>query len=52
MTKPRDLFDMGSNLEVDDDESYNQCTPSNVPSFVNTSQMPSWRRLDIEEEEE
>ena len=43
---------MGSNLEVDDDESNNQCTPSNVPSLVDTSQMLSKRRLDIEEEEE
>jgi len=51
ITKPRDLFDMGPNLDRGVDECYPECIPFIIPG-VDLSDMSSWRRLDIQEEED
>ena len=49
--KPRDLFDTGPNLDRGDDESYPKCIPFIIPG-VDMSDTSSWRRLDIQEEDD
>lgn len=51
MTKPRDLYDMGSSQEGGDDESYTECMSSNAPLFDNITEAPRWSRSDIGEED-
>lgn len=51
MTKPRDLYDMGKNAQGEDDESYTQCMPSSGPSVDDTNVVLSWRRVDIDAED-
>ena len=51
MTKPRDLYDLGTHLKEDDGESYTQCTPSNSPPIGNVNVIVGWRRTDIQEDD-
>ncbi|XP_071735244.1 uncharacterized protein [Rutidosis leptorrhynchoides] len=46
MTKPRDTYDMGTNLKGDDDESYTQCMPNDIPMIDEETEAPSWLRID------
>ena len=43
MTKPRDLFNMGPNLDRGDNESYPECIPF-IIIRADLSDMSSWRR--------
>ena len=51
MTKPRDTYDMGTNINRDDDDPYNQCMPCNIP-MLDVNELPSWHRMDTEIEHE
>ncbi|GJW63287.1 hypothetical protein Tco_0115171 [Tanacetum coccineum] len=52
MTKPRDIYiyiyDMGTNVNRDDDDSYTQCMPCNLPIMHDVNQEPRWRHRDTE----
>ncbi|GJS58669.1 zinc finger, CCHC-type containing protein [Tanacetum coccineum] len=48
MTKPRDIYDIGTNVNRDDDDSYTQCMPCNLPIMHDVNQEPHWRRRDSE----
>ncbi|GKC33034.1 hypothetical protein Tco_1040328 [Tanacetum coccineum] len=48
MTKPRDIYDMGTNVNRDDDDSYTQCMPCNLPIMHDVNQEAHWRRRDTE----
>nr|CAD1844059.1 unnamed protein product [Ananas comosus var. bracteatus] len=52
ITKPRDLYDMGTTLqgEDDDDQTYTQCMPFNVIDANELDNCASWARTDIEGE--
>ncbi|KAK9050231.1 hypothetical protein SSX86_030799 [Deinandra increscens subsp. villosa] len=53
MTKPRDTYDMGSNISTnDEDEVYTQCIPSDLPVFDDVSVPPRLRRIDMEIDDE
>ncbi|GJV42213.1 RNA-directed DNA polymerase [Tanacetum coccineum] len=57
MTKPRDTYDMGRNVnmnEDDDDEEelYTECMPYNLPIPDDFNETPSWRRTYIKIENE
>nr|GEU37888.1 RNA-directed DNA polymerase [Tanacetum cinerariifolium] len=57
MTKPRDTYDMGRNVNMDEDddddeELYTECMPYNLPIPDAFNETPSWRRTDIEIENE
>ena len=56
MTKPRDTYDMGRNVNMDEDdddeELYTECIPYNLPILDDVNETPSWRRTDIEIENE
>ncbi|GJW85274.1 tetratricopeptide-like helical domain, DYW domain protein [Tanacetum coccineum] len=46
MTKPMDIYDMGTNVNRDDDDSYTQCMPCNIPIMHDVNQEARWRRRD------
>ncbi|XP_020106666.1 uncharacterized protein LOC109722900 [Ananas comosus] len=49
MIKPRDLYDMGARLqEEDDDETYTQCIPLNIPTADELNNCTSWARSTID----
>ncbi|GKC42992.1 RNA-directed DNA polymerase [Tanacetum coccineum] len=57
MTKTRDTYDMGRNVNMnedddDDEELYTECMPYNLPIPDDFNETPSWRRTDIEIENE
>nr|GEY85196.1 hypothetical protein [Tanacetum cinerariifolium] len=45
---PRDMFNMRNKVIRDDDESYTQCIPYNLPTLYDVNEAPSWHRKDIE----
>ena len=49
-TNPRDIYDMGTNVnrDDDDDDSYTQCIPCILPMLDDVNQEPRWLRLDTE----
>ncbi|GJZ34253.1 putative transposase-associated domain-containing protein [Tanacetum coccineum] len=47
MNFPRDTYDMGKNVIEDDDDSYIQCMPYNLPHLDDVNQRPIWHRGDI-----
>lgn len=50
-TKPRDTYDMGTNVNTDDDDLYTQSVPYNLPVLDDVNEAPVWRRTDNEVEE-
>ena len=42
---------MGENPKENDDEDYIQCMASSMTMFDDITLTPSWRRVDIEEED-
>nr|CAD1822868.1 unnamed protein product [Ananas comosus var. bracteatus] len=49
--KPRDLYDMGVRLEIeDDDDTYTQCMPCNTIVANELNDDTNWARTDFEEE--
>ncbi|GJX28788.1 transposon, En/Spm-like protein [Tanacetum coccineum] len=48
----RDMFNMGNKVIRDDDESYTQCMPYNLPTLYDVNEAPSWHRKDIEIEDD
>nr|GEX43839.1 hypothetical protein [Tanacetum cinerariifolium]GEX43849.1 hypothetical protein [Tanacetum cinerariifolium] len=48
MTKPRDIYDTGTNVNKDDDDSYTQCMPCNLPIMHEVNQEARWHRKDTE----
>ncbi|GJS73633.1 zinc finger, CCHC-type containing protein [Tanacetum coccineum] len=49
---PRDIFNMGNKVISDDDESYTQCMPYNLPTLYDVNEAPNWHRKDIEIEDD
>ncbi|GJT83967.1 zinc finger, CCHC-type containing protein, partial [Tanacetum coccineum] len=47
-TKPRDIYDMGSDENKDEFESYTQCMPCVIPILDDVNEAPSWHRTNIE----
>ncbi|GJU47615.1 tetratricopeptide-like helical domain, DYW domain protein [Tanacetum coccineum] len=47
-TKPRDIYDMGSDENKDEFESYTQCMPCTIPLLDDVNEAPSWHRTNIE----
>ncbi|GJT18046.1 RNA-directed DNA polymerase [Tanacetum coccineum] len=47
-TKPRDIYDMGSDENKDEFESYTQCMPCTIPILDDVNEAPSWHRTNIE----
>ena len=48
--KPKDLYDMGKGLELEDDETYTQCMPFNVVPTDELNATTSLVRMDVEGE--
>ena len=48
MAKPRDTYDIGSNVNRDDDDSYTECLPYNLPTIDEINEELCWQRIDIE----
>ena len=49
---PRYMFDMGTKVLRDDDESYTLCMPYNLPTLYDVNEAPIWHRKDIEIEDD
>nr|CAD1821762.1 unnamed protein product [Ananas comosus var. bracteatus] len=49
MTKPRDLYDVGLEMQEEDDETYTQCLFSNVMGVDELNDCTSWVRIDVQE---
>ncbi|GJS84098.1 putative transposase-associated domain-containing protein [Tanacetum coccineum] len=47
-TKPRDIYDIGSDKNKDEFESYTQCMPCTIPILDDVNEAPSWHRTNIE----
>ena len=49
-TKPRDLYDMGSRSQHEDDDSYTECMPNNINTTSILDGCTNWARVDIEDQ--
>lgn len=49
---PRYMFDMGTKVLRDDDESYTLCMPYNLPTLYDVNEAPIWHRKDIKIEDD
>lgn len=47
-TRPRDLYEAGERLDVEDEETYTQCAPWNITINDELSDCISWVRTDVE----
>ena len=45
---PRDTYDMGKKASEDDEDSYTQCMPCNLPHLDDVNERPIWHRRDIQ----
>ncbi|GJZ37825.1 zinc finger, CCHC-type containing protein [Tanacetum coccineum] len=48
LTKPRDIYDMGSDENKDEFDSYTQCMPCTIPILDDVNEAPSWHRTNFE----
>nr|GEU58438.1 hypothetical protein [Tanacetum cinerariifolium] len=48
---PRDIYDMGSDENKDELDSYTQCIPYTIPILDDVNEAPSWHRTNIGIEE-
>ena len=45
---PRDTYDMGKKANEEDEDSYTQCMPCNLPHLDDVNERPIWHRRDIQ----
>ncbi|GJT26808.1 reverse transcriptase domain-containing protein [Tanacetum coccineum] len=48
LTKPRDIYDMGSDENKDEFDSYTQCMPCTIPILDDVNEALSWHRTNFE----
>ncbi|GKB09160.1 hypothetical protein Tco_0837472, partial [Tanacetum coccineum] len=48
LTKLKDIYDMGSDENKDEFDSYTQCMPCTIPILDDVNEAPSWHRTNFE----